>query len=175
MENSLSSFLILVVTLLIGLVVVSFTSLQAAQLSFNAQVSSFADRVSAGLQLVHTYVLNSGDQQEVVLVPTDFNYKGVLYITVFYTSPDYYGNPDITPASPFISGYGEVNGSTGTTQTVTVYGPSLQELYQGTLQVWTVKEGTAQVISFPEGKAAMVWVMVQTQEGLVQVGYTWLQ
>ncbi|EZQ11431.1 hypothetical protein CM19_01255 [Candidatus Acidianus copahuensis] len=82
MENAISSFILIAVTVIIGILVFSIGSMYFAHVQAQGQVRSLAQQVSQGLYIQKTEVFSLGKEKTVIFTISDFNYQGKLSISV---------------------------------------------------------------------------------------------
>ncbi|MUM65755.1 hypothetical protein D1867_10990 [Acidianus infernus] len=175
MENSVSVFMILVATLIIGLIIFALASTYSAVVTGNASISSYASSVAQGLYISTTCPVVSGNTYSIVIVPSDFNYNGTIYLTAIAVNPSLYGSNVISPYQACPGVNVQINGSSGKVENVILYTTCLKKLYCGEAQIWESTIGSPQIVTVPKCHDAVVWIFIQTQKGLVEVGYAWVK
>ncbi|QGR19710.1 hypothetical protein [Stygiolobus azoricus] len=173
MENVLSVFMLLIATIVIALVVFAITAVFSGFIANSSAISSYASDVAQGLYISKTVAVSTGNYYSIVIVPTDFNYNGTIYLTAVAVNPSLYGSNQISPYQGNFTV--EINGTIPTSTPVTLYTTSLHELYAGNVPIWKSVTGATQLVSIPNGYDAIVWIFIPTQKGLVEVGYVWLK
>lgn len=98
-------------------------------------------------------------------------------MTIFYVPKSLEGNSMVTPQ--YQQGYGIINGTSGRTESVTLYYTNLNEMYNGSLPIWESVTGAPQVITInpPMGYVPVILFFVQVPSHpfeYVEVGYEWL-
>lgn len=174
MESTTAVFILLIATVIIGLLVFALTSIFSSYIASNSAISSYASDVAQGLYISKTVAVNSGNYYSIVIVPTDFNYNGTIYLTAIAVNPALYGNNQISPYQGSFTAI-KINGTIPSNSPVTLYTTSLHELYSGNAPIWKSVMGATQIVTIPKGYDAIVWIFIPTQKGLVEVGYVWLE
>ncbi|AWR96165.1 hypothetical protein DFR86_00455 [Acidianus sulfidivorans JP7] len=174
MQNSITAFILIVITVILGLVLFglssSYLSIQAA----NANVENFAQNVANGFRIQQSIASYYDGNVTRVITLTNFNYNGSVYISVFYVPTYLYGNSLITPQ--FAKGYALVNNSVGTIyNNINIYSLSLKDIYSGSITVWTTSSNSVFTVSFPKQYDALVLIFVKDGNMNIEVGYTWLK
>ncbi|BFH72243.1 hypothetical protein SJAV_01870 [Sulfurisphaera javensis] len=184
MESSVVAFILIIATILIGLVVFSLSSVFASYQYNTISIQTQAENIANGLYVTisNNESISNSNNITLFIVPQDFNYHGIIYLTVFYV-PSYFkqSSDEITPQLAYTSSgkilYGLVNGTTtGKTYNTILYSTSLKEMYEGEITLWKTVTGAPQVLTLspPNGYTPIVMFFVQIQGKFVEVGYEWL-
>ncbi|MEM1627464.1 MAG: hypothetical protein QXV69_09430 [Sulfolobaceae archaeon] len=174
MESSVVSFILVAVTLIIGLITFSLFGIFSSQQYYYTNLQQVAQNIANGFYI--TISKNYTYQGNVILfiIPMNFNYNGTIYLTIFYVDMIYYGNNYITPL--FAKGYGKINySSIINPPLVKLYYPDLREMYEGTIPLWKTVTGALQILSFPQGYAALLMIFIKIEDKYIMVGYQWLR
>lgn len=180
MENSISAFILIIATLMIGLTAFAITSVFTAQQYNNVQVQNQAEDVANGLYISYAGSTSNGYP----LTVYDFNYHKQLFFTVFYV-PNVFENDTqyLTPQFAYtIKGqilYPMININYTKVQTTTLYYTNLNLMYQGNVTLWEIPSlsSPAPIIITTEklpNYTPIILFFVQLQNKYIEVGYEWL-
>ena len=189
MENSVSSFILLIVTVLIGIVAIGLSAVFASN-QYNASlIQSQAQNIANGLYISVSNPAIMSNGYAVFITVKDFNYQGSLYFTVFYISNVFRNaSSQISPSLAYI-----LNGKIVYPRNVkignsvppyitatTLYYTNLNLMYQGNpIILWQTPPLTSPidislVLSPPQGYSAVILFFAQIQNKYIEVGYEWL-
>ncbi|ARM76821.1 hypothetical protein [Acidianus manzaensis] len=178
MENVVSVFLIIVATVLIGLVIFGLSSVYASNQFNSVTIENQAQDISSGLYLQISNNITTGSEESLFIVPQDFNYNGTIYITAFYAPSSLYGSSLVTPQyeNPSIQSNININDTSPTPTSATLYFTNLKEMYSGSVTLWKSIVGAPQTITFSneKGYSPVILFFVQIQGKYIEVGYQWL-
>jgi len=181
MENSISTFMLIIATILIGLSVFAITSVYVSQQYANINVQNQAENIANGLYI--SYIGGVNDSYSLTVY--DYNYQDILYFTVFYVPSVYENNTQyITPQFAYRTNgniiYPKVDVNYITVQTSTLYFTNLNLMYEGgNVTLWKIpslKVPVPVVIvapSIPNYNPVIIFFS-QTQNKYIEVGYAWL-
>lgn len=170
MDNSLSSFILVAATLAIGLVLFGYASSYFAYQSAQAYAVKEASSIAASLNIKYLEATNSNGEDSVLILPYDSVSNSPIYISVFIISNEYYNYPldSIVPTNSFIP----VNGSSlPAPEIVTVYSPSNNIIYNGTLVLYPTYLNAIQSINIQKDEHVMIWILMNINGNLYRVGY----
>ena len=189
MENTVSTFVLIIATLLIGVIAVGIAAVYASNQYNVSTIQNQAESISNGLYISVGKMVNipNSPNSTVFITLKDFNYQGQLYFTSFYVK-NYLENSssEITPQFAYMKGsnilYPEVqvgNQFPPSITSSTLYYTNLNVLYQGTITLWETTPLSAPVdialtISPPPSYSAIVLFFAHIQNKYVEVGYVWL-
>ena len=181
MENSITTFILIIATLLIGLSAFAITSVFTAQQYNNVQLQNQAENIANGLYISEFESINNSYS----LTVYDFNYHRAIFFTVFYV-PNVYENDtaQITPQFAYTTStegivYPKININYTEVQVGTLYYTNLKPLYQGNIMLWEVPSlsSPAPIVvtgSILPNYTPVIIFFAQIQNKYVEVGYQWL-
>ncbi|MCI4437262.1 MAG: hypothetical protein JHC33_10695 [Ignisphaera sp.] len=173
MENGIAVFIIVIATVVLALVIFALSSIYSAHIASDSTIVSYASNVAQGLYISKTTPISTGENYSIVIVPTDFNYNGTIYLTAVAVNKSLYGTNIISPYQGVFTV--KINGTIPPSNVVTLYTTYLHELYWGSAPIWKSVTGAPQIVTVPSGYDAIVWIFIPTEKGLVEVGYVWLE
>ena len=180
MENAVSTFILVIATVLLGLSAFAITSVFTAQQYNNVNIQNQAENIANGLYI--SYAGSGGNSYSITVY--DFNYQGPIYFTVFYV-PNVYKNDTqyLTPQFAYGTNgqiiYPQIKPSYSEVQASTLYYTNLNLMYQGNVTLWKIPSLSTPApvvltLSPPQGYSAVILFFAQIQNKFVEVGYEWL-
>lgn len=188
MENSVSSFILVIATLLIGLVAIGLSAVFASNQYNVSTIQNQAQNIANGLYISVSNPANVASGYTVFITIKDFSYQGQLYFTAFYV-PSVYEN-DTSQLSPNLAytinneiiypqiKIGNVIPSNITTRML--YYTNLNLMYQGNpIVLWktpslNIPVEISLILSPPQGYSTIVIFFANIQNKYVEVGYEWI-
>ncbi len=155
--ESISSFIIVMATVVIGMTVLSLFSAYAGIEFSQTTLLKEAQYYSEGLHIE----LGIGNPVPVII--EDYNYKGDLLITDFVVNTSSNSVSVITPSMGYDIG--------GNYTKITVYTTQGNILYQGEISTWTIQQGS---IYFAKPDS-IIWIMIDIQGYYYRIGYEVVQ
>ncbi len=147
--EAVSSFLIVVATVVLGLVVFSLFSVYSVAEYSRQVILNEARSYAEGLY--YQVGTPAGDEYPVVI--KDFNYNGTLYLYFLTFTPSEANSAQYLTPPP------------GSGNTV-IYSVTGQELYQGQLPLMKYEQGTPVLVQ----NLTVVWVIANVSGGLFRIG-----
>lgn len=171
MNDVVSSFILIIATIIIGLVVLGYFFGYFGIQSANAIAAKEASSIASSLQIKELAVQNVGNKTSIIILPYDPQYSSrIIYIAVFTFNKSNLSPQAITPSPS--SNWIPVNSSNPTISTsLTIYSPSNDILYQGPIKMYQTYMNTPQFINLNKGEKAMVWIIVNENNNYYRVGY----
>ena len=184
MENTVSTFILVVATLLIGLVALGLFAFYFTQQYNLTKIQDQAENIANGLYITVSKNVTINGDMSLYLTVNDFNYQGSIFFTVFYV-PNIYKNDTqyLTPQFAYMSNgqiiYPQIKPSYSEVQVSTLYYTNLNLLYQGSVTLWEIPNLSSPVpivliLSPPQGYSAIILFFAQIQNKYIEVGYEWL-
>ncbi|AWR94878.1 hypothetical protein [Acidianus brierleyi] len=152
--ESISSFIIVIATVVVGIAVLSLFSAYAGVEFSQATILKEAQYYSEGLHV------ELGEGNPIPVVIEDYNYNGTLLITDFVVSPSLLNSASVVTPS-----MGEEVGNSYTE--VTVYTTQGNIIYQGSIPIQDYKQGSV-YFAKPD---SIIWIMVNIQGNYYRIGY----
>lgn len=173
MEGAISSFILVILTIILALGIFAFASFYLSAQAVSAETINEAQNIANGfyIQMTPPTIVNNNYCFAISL--KNFNYNGTLYMTIFYYDKSLYGNPYITPE--FSKGWGILDGTTGKTYDIEIYSISLSSLYQGPIKLWELSSNSIFSVSFPSNYDGILLILSYLNGKYVEVGYVWLE
>jgi len=168
MDNALQSFILLTITIVIGLILVAYFGGAFGIQSVNTVSEKEASCLAAGLQIKENYVVQYG-RDNIIVVP---------YETQSYNEPIYIVAFPITSASQleFVTPNGTfcpINYSTHACKAnIEIYSTSNQIIYSGQICMYKTYFNTPQFLSVKTGESVMVWILACIDGKYYRIGYS---
>ena len=186
MENSISTMLLLIATLVIGIVATGLAAFYASNQYNISSLQSQAENIANGLYIsVGNTVNTTVNTQTTFVTVYDFSYQGQLYFTAFYV-PSVIKNSssEITPQFAYtVNGqivYPEVTVGNSIPPNLSVnilYYTDLNLMYQGSpVTLWQTPSLTSPLeisltMSPPQGYSVILLFFAKIQNKYIEVGY----
>ncbi len=170
MNDAITSFILILATIVIGLVIFAFLGSYFATQAAQVNISKEAQVLAASLQ-VKELLSQEGGYDYAVLYPYLNGYNGHLYIMAFSVSQL---NPSseelITPSSS--PNWIEINETSPTiNKIVTIYTTSNSILYSGNAELYKTTPNSVQFLNFPNNQYVIVWFIANIGGKMVRIGY----
>jgi len=188
MENSVSSFILVIATLLIGVVVIGLSAVFASNQYNVSVIQNQAQNIANGLYVSVSTPVNTSSGSAVFITVKDFSYQGQLYFTAFYV-PSIYENDtsQISPNLAYTINNGIIYPQTkignvvpANITTRTLYYTNLNLMDQGNpVVLWETPSLNIPVeislyLSPPHGYSTIVIFFANIQNKYIEVGYEWI-
>lgn len=155
--ESVSSFILVMATVILGLVTFSLFASYGAITYANTISLQQAQQYAAGLRIVTGKPVSN----IVPVIINNYAYNGPIYIVVFY-SP--YNNPNYIPSKVE---YGIINWTKPLLSNVKILTLNNEILYEGSIQYYKTYSGNIQFVQIKPGYYTILWVIVNNY----QIGY----
>ena len=188
MEESISTFILVIATIVLGIILVGIAAFYASTQYNATTIQSQAENIANGLYIEVGEGANVTNGQEVFVVVNDFAYQGQLYFTAFYVKSVLKNSTsEISPLFAYMQNGQivypsvEVGNSVPNSVTATqLYDINLNLLYQGSpVTLWETPPLTSPVeisltISPPQGYSTILLFFAHIQNKYIEVGYVWI-
>ncbi|MFP3163906.1 hypothetical protein [Acidianus sp.] len=162
--ESLSSFILVGATIIIGVIIFSLFASYGAIYSTNTLEVQEAQYYSSGLRI--SSGSPAGNQIPVII--NDFNYPvGCLYLIAFLIKPCY--SKSASTVTPMC--YALINSTVPTKMTLTVLGLSGNIIYEGEIETYKVYVGNIEFVCTKPGYYTELWVVMKIDCQFFRIGY----
>ena len=188
MEDSISSFILVIATIVIGIILVGIAAFYASTQYNTTTIQTQAENIANGLYIAIGSNASVANGQNVFVVINDFAYHGQLYFTAFYVQSVLKNSTsEISPLFAYMQN-GQIvypgvevgNSVPNSTFATQLYDINLNLLYQGSpVTLWETPPLTSPVeisltISPPQGYSTILLLFAHIQNKYVEVGYVWV-
>jgi hypothetical protein len=176
MDNAISTFILVIATILIGLVVLGlfggYFGIQASNINNIKQ----AQEISTSLQIRELQISNSSGIN-FVIYPFIPNYNISLYIVAFQVNSSLQNSQAyVTPLQS--EGWVNVNYTIGSYRPIVVHSDSGSVLYNGKYNgnayIYSTHSNSVQFIYLKNGENAILWFIVNLNGQYYRIGYVWI-
>lgn len=162
--ESLSSFILVGATIILGVIIFSLFASYGAIYATNALEVQEAQYYSSGLRIS----AGSPAGNQVPIIINDFNYpNGCIYLVAFFIKPCYSKSASTVTPSCFAL----INSTSPTEMTLTILGLNGNIIYEGNADVYKAHVGNLELVCTKPGYYTELWIIMKIDCKFFRIGY----
>ncbi|MCI2414073.1 MAG: hypothetical protein MPF33_02280 [Candidatus Aramenus sp.] len=166
MESAISTFILAIATVVIGVVLFGLISSYVAVQATTTNEIKEAQALASTLQIREQ--ISYG---EAIVVPYLPGYSRLIYVVAFNVPQNLTTAESLSLITPSMGTPVEVNYTSGVSTSITVYSTSGKEIYSGPALLYNTTSNSVSIISLPTHGYTVVWFMVDIDGKLYRIGY----